>query len=119
MKKHSWLPVIFASLFILILTSIPKIPQPHTQIHFLDKIAHFLIYFLWGYSITIVWRTRKTRTNLSFVIVLLIIVLFPALDELHQYLIPSRNPSILDWLADLAGAVAGFTTFARKNLSRS
>ncbi|OQX55724.1 MAG: hypothetical protein B5M53_03945 [Candidatus Cloacimonas sp. 4484_209] len=112
MEKKSWFPFFLASILILILTSIPKIPQPHTHIHFLDKIAHFLLYFLWGYTITIVWRTRKTRTKLFFILVLIIIITFPAFDELHQYLIPSRTPSILDWLADLAGATAGFATFA-------
>ncbi len=112
MKRNPWLPVVVVTLIILTLTSIPRIPQPQTKIHFLDKIAHFIVYFLWGYSITFVWKIKNRRSTLAVLTVASVILLFPSFDELHQYLIPSRNPSILDWLADLAGATAGFAIFS-------
>jgi len=113
MKKNPYLPVILVTIVILILTSIPKVPTPQTTVHFLDKIAHLLIYFVWGYAITRVWRIKTNRTKLFTLSITAIIILFPTFDELHQFLIPARNPSFLDWLCDFTGAVAGFSIFAK------
>ncbi|TES90717.1 MAG: hypothetical protein E3J87_09460 [Candidatus Cloacimonadota bacterium] len=118
MKKNPWLPVIIVSFAILILTSIPKVPTPVKKIHSLDKVAHFLIYFLWGYTLTIVWRVKANHTKSFISSIIIFIILFPAFDELHQYLIPSRNPSFLDWLCDITGAIAGFCAFAKWKTTR-
>ena len=40
-------------------------------------------------------------------------ILFPVFDELHQYLIPERDPSFLDWLHDIVGAIVGFSIFTK------
>lgn len=113
MKKNPWIPVILISLFILILTSIPRIPTPERKIHFLDKIAHFIIYFIWGYSLARVWRMKTIHTKLFISSIIIFIILFPVFDELHQYLIPERNPSFLDCVCDIAGAIAGLSIFAK------
>ncbi|MEX2535457.1 MAG: VanZ family protein [Trueperaceae bacterium] len=33
--------------------------------------------------------------------------LYGVVDEVHQMFVPGRNPDILDWLADIAGAAVG------------
>jgi VanZ family protein len=113
MKQNPWIPVIFVSLLILILTSVPKIPAPPRSIHFLDKVAHFLIYFLWGFTLSRIWNARFSKSAAFTAFMCATPVLFPAFDELHQFLIPGRNPSLLDWVCDVAGAALGFSIFAK------
>ena len=115
MKKNPWILVILSSLLILLLTSIPKIPTPPREIYFLDKIAHFVIYFIWGFSLHLLWKSKKIRTKVFISSIFVSILLFPAFDELHQYLIPGRNPSFLDWFCDIAGAITGFSVFVKKS----
>ena len=113
MRRNPWVLVILVSLFILILTSLPKVPTPETKIHFLDKIAHFVVYFIWGFSLSRVWRAKVAHSKLFTSLFLISIILFPAFDELHQYLIPERNPSFLDWFCDIAGAISSFSIFVK------
>ena len=113
MKRNPWIPVILATAFILILTSIPKVPTPPKTIHYLDKIAHFVIYFIWGYSLSFLWKSRKKRPRFLMFLFVVSLFLFPAFDELHQYLIPGRNPSFFDWIFDFAGASIAFSIFTR------
>lgn len=113
MKKNPWIPLILVSILILVLTSIPKVPTPQKKIHFLDKIAHFVIYFLWGFTLTLVWKSRAKHSKKIIISTILLVLLFPAFDELHQYLIPARNPSFLDYFADFTGAASGFLIFRK------
>lgn len=119
MKRNPWIPVIIVSLFILILTSTPKIPTPPKNIHFLDKGAHFLIYFLWGFTLSRVWNSRNFLKKSFIICMFLALLLFPALDELHQFIIPGRNPSLLDWICDVAGCVLAFSIFSKWNRIRN
>lgn len=113
MKRYPWIPVIVVSLLILTLTSIPKIPSPPKGFHSLDKIAHFLIYLLWGFTLSRVWKERSPRRKSFVIFICSAPLLFPALDESHQFLIPGRTPSLLDLGCDIAGAFLGFSIFAR------
>jgi VanZ family protein len=113
MKKNPWLPIILVSALIFVLTSIPKIPTPPHKIHFLDKVAHFLIYLLWGYTLSRIWNHRGVLAKPFIISALLSLLLFPAIDETHQFMIPGRNASLLDWACDVAGAIIGFSLFAR------
>jgi VanZ family protein len=40
-------------------------------------------------------------------IALLLTVGYGMLDELHQRMVPGRHASVLDWLADVVGAIGG------------
>ncbi len=113
MKRNPWIPFITLSLFILLLTSIPKIPTPPGNIRCLDKIAHFAIYFFWGFTLARWWNLNPARSTPFIILICTAPLLFPVLDELHQYLIPGRNPSVLDWICDVAGAALGFSIFAQ------
>lgn len=74
-----------------------------------DKIAH-------GVAFTVVyaalaWALHGWRV---WTLVLLSAVL-GALSETHQYFLPGFTPSMMDWLADIAGigAAAGFHLWAK------
>lgn len=65
-----------------------------------DKLAHFTVFAL---------LAALMRHGLGFPAVLAVLaaVLIGAGDEFHQMSLPGRFPGLDDWLADLAGALAG------------
>jgi len=86
-------------------------------IPFLDKILHFG-WFLGGAGLLSAFLLRL-RPDASWprniaLLVVAVIAATGALDEWHQSWIPGRSGNDLgDWLADLAGAVAGVFIFQR------
>jgi VanZ family protein len=82
-----------------------------------DKVFHFIAYFLLA-SFFCVALKRQGRA-------LFLAVIFAALygitDEIHQGFVPGRDVSLLDWLADFAGALTAFgilkTIFTRWRIS--
>lgn len=71
---------------------------------FADKVAHFFMYAVASYS----WRRAivplGSRATWGVVLGL---AMLGALDELHQRIVPGRNASALDWLADVIGVWLG------------
>ena len=92
---------------IFTLSSIPGEDLPDIGIRAADKLAHFVIF---GVLAVFLYRSfsRSARPDLrkfAASMGILITILYGVLDELHQFFIPGRTPSILDWIADLTGAV--------------
>ena len=78
-------------------------------IPFLDKVLHFLEYLLFGFLLARVIslpEARKSRIRL-FVSVVVIALIWGAIDELHQSFTPLRDPSLFDLIADCIGAGVG------------
>ncbi|MBR3995829.1 MAG: VanZ family protein [Clostridia bacterium] len=78
------------------------------------KIAHYLIYFFLGVSVTMAYRNyisgfkNKTPCAVKQIITSVSICFVYSLsDEFHQSFIPGRNGSFLDCLLDTAGALSG------------
>ncbi|MDF1554207.1 MAG: VanZ family protein, partial [Deferrisomatales bacterium] len=69
-----------------------------------DKVEHFLAYALLGVLAHRALPGAGLRRLLGAV---LLAGLFGVSDELHQALVPGRDPSALDWLADALGSAAG------------
>lgn len=68
----------------------------------LDKSVHALVFALLGAAGTLGWPGRRPTRRL-----LALLLAYGALTELAQWFIPGRAASILDWLADAAGALVG------------
>lgn len=99
------LPAIAIALTIFVLSSKSSLPLPQTIKH-IDKVMHFIAFFSLGISFCLwfsfaTWKTKTLRTAL-FVVIL--VSLYGALDEFHQFFVPYRVPSISDWIADTLGA---------------
>ncbi|GEM_PF-1541229 len=99
------LPTGILATFILLTSSIPS--PPTVPVKNLDKLWHFLVYFLFSFFI---WRSFSEENNPSFkrfphLWVLLSGAGFSLLDEFHQEFIPGRSMDFFDWLADLGGIV--------------
>lgn len=94
---------------ILVATSWPS-PRIGPEVAGADKLVHFGMYAVFG------WLTARALVERSaprLAAAIGALALFAALDELHQVLIPGRSASVLDWLADAAGLVAGLLLGAR------
>ncbi len=73
-----------------------------------DKVVHFGLYAVLGWSVHRAVRAGGGRRPLSILAAWAVGLTFGALDELHQHLVPGRDPSVADWAADAAGYTAAF-----------
>ncbi len=74
-----------------------------------DKVLHTLEYVPMGY----LWaRALGHRGGRGLLWGFLAAVGFGATDELHQWFVPRRQPSWLDWAADALGAAVGVLLWA-------
>lgn len=102
------LSVLYA-LAVATVSSWPGIKLPDIGIHWTDKVAHFSQYAVFAFLVAGGWARSGGWWNWrdQWRPVLFLIV-FAALDELHQIWIPRREASFLDWTADSLGILAGF-----------
>jgi VanZ family protein len=113
-----YLPLIIYWLIIFTLTTVPtEAPQ---LFDFQDKVEHFLAYFVLGSLLTLTLHFQNKISifvRRTFIIALILIFFYGALDEIHQYFIPGRDCDFFDWLADIFGGsvgVAFITKFVKK-----
>ncbi|MCH8820099.1 MAG: VanZ family protein [Acidobacteria bacterium] len=73
-----------------------------------DSVVHFLEYGM--FALTLVWGAtsgfRLSLTTKSAVVVCAVALLYALSDEWHQSLIPNRDASLLDVVADAVGSIA-------------
>lgn len=76
----------------------------------LRKIAHFSLYFLLGTGTMGFLLTTPLKVKYSFALSLLFCILFAATDEYHQFLLGTRNGSLLDVFLDSLGGLMSTIT---------
>lgn len=93
MKKYFyiWLFIILA------LTSIPQNRLISTTT-LLSSLSHFFFYATLALFFLAGFKTDKYK-------MLIFLVLIAAFDELHQFLIPGRFPSFIDFFIDVGGGI--------------
>ena len=101
-----WVPVLLYITAILVVSAQPGLrPPPGLQLS--DKVYHFAEYF--GLGLLLVRALRATlRVRLPIVASLIAIaigLLMGISDELFQRMVPGRESSIFDVLADLTGVI--------------
>lgn len=96
--------------FILALTSLPgsAVPDVGNVPSGTDKVLHATIYSVFGWLCVRALDPSRFRWT-SCLLVMVGIAIFAAADEWHQSLIPGREPSVWDWVADVTGAAVGVT----------
>ena len=72
-----------------------------------DKVVHFSLYAVLGYLVTRALRVSGHATLLAAGLGLLGTLSFAALDEIHQFWVPTRAPMLDDWVADALGLALG------------
>ena len=98
-------------LTIIILSSLPNIPtlKIHTaRAEFrLDYLMHFCEYGILAFMTFLSFAGEEFKIRfIKFMFITAFLVLFAALDELHQKLIPGRTCSINDVASDVTGVLA-------------
>ncbi len=97
------LPAIAVALGIFIVSSIPQTALPPLQFDFLDKIIHFTVFHIFGLSLIVAFYPASQSSFKSVVFILIIGLLYSAMDEFHQFFVPGRSCEIFDWIADSIG----------------
>ena len=99
-------------IYVLLISYISHIPAsslPESGSNFadLDKLFHFLEFFLLGFLIqqSLVERQIKPKSNLMFITLILGFAI-ACIDELHQSMVNGRNSSVQDLVFDFAGIIS-------------
>jgi VanZ family protein len=107
--------IIAFSLFVIItfFSLSPKVPVP-SVVKWQDKLEHIV-----AFGILAIFLCRSFSPNTEFsiadriILSTLILASYGSLDEFLQGFIPTRDPSILDLMADILGAFLGGMIFRR------
>lgn len=104
-----WLPVIAWMGAIYVVSSMPGDKLPKIDIPNIDKIAHFLEYFILSMLLMRAFTNSTKSFNLTALIILSIIItsLYGFSDEWHQKFVAGRMSDLYDFLTDSIGSIAG------------
>ncbi len=102
------------SIIILILTSIPRLHTPVDELWNVDKLAHFIVYLIFAFLFIMMNINNDFKKTQHTLILLSIIV--PIFDEIHQIPIPGRQFSLLDIIADFIGFATIIVIFKNKKI---
>ncbi len=105
--KRQLLPAILYGVLIVALSSVPGKNFPDIRMLSYDKVIHLAEYTIFGVLVYLAAYSLRPGSELLLGLVVLLAGAFGALDELYQMLIPARDSSFWDWVADVAGVVIG------------
>jgi len=98
-----WIAILLLhSALIFALSSVPGSDVP-PQVSPYSYLLHFLLYSPYGIFALLSLRRMDYALLFSFA--------YAASDEIHQYFVPGRTCSFLDFLADSMGILAGIAIF--------
>ena len=103
-----YLPALVWAAAIFVASSIPTADIPRSVIFTQDKLLHLLVYFVFGFLTHRALNNDSAGTWLrsrASLVTVLIVALYGASDEYHQYWVPGRSMDIFDWVADVSGAI--------------
>ncbi len=99
------LPLLWA----VVIFALSHAPQPGGSLPSpgLDKAAHSVLFAVLAPLVFRALLQGKAPTVQSAAQAILLSAIYGALDEVHQRFVPTRQCSLTDWLADVAGTIAG------------
>ena len=102
-----YFPALFWALLIFTVSSIHKLPTDPTGTGFVDKIAHFLEYFILGFFMAHAFynMSNKKHSFWRYFIAAFLGVAYAASDEWHQSFVPGRHMDVGDFIADSFGVI--------------
>ena len=113
-----WVPVFIWMAIIFTLSSMPGKVIPDVKIPHLDKLAHFVEYFILGFLLIRAFlNSSKGISRTSLVAIAIFIAAgFAVTDELHQAATPNRETDIVDFMFDSIGAATGILLYKKKQI---
>ncbi len=109
-----WALAIGYAALIMIVSSVPSEEFPIGMPLHLDKAAHAVEYAILAFLVCRVWRTPTSK---ALVLIALSCTIYGILDELHQYLIVGRDPSVWDAAADAVGCTIAAAVWHTRGLA--
>lgn len=113
-----WLPVLGYVTVIVVLSAQPGL-RPPASFKDADKVAHIVEYFFLGLLLARAWAATVPghRVMLAMVLAVVTGVAIGAGDEAFQRMIPGRDSSVYDLIADAVGVLIAQMVylFARKD----
>jgi VanZ family protein len=100
-SKILWL----LSLVIIFYVAIDSNPPAATHL-INDKIAHFLVFLIIGFTGQVIWKSNQLNFKL-----LGFLASYGAAIEIVQHYVPGRFFSVLDWLMDILGLIVAVLMF--------
>jgi len=98
--------LLYAAL-IIALSSIPGHSMPRVELLSQDKLIHLAEYAIFSILVARAVQGRTAVPGRIFLATFIACTLFGLMDEGYQALIPGRDASLLDWLADTLGVLIG------------
>lgn len=118
-RSHiSWSITILMAIFIFYMSS--RTFKAGGGKGYLSYLYHFLIFFLLAFFLFISIIRGDLKNNI-FVITILLAILYGISDEIHQYFVPGRYPSIVDVITNSVGIFfAGilYSLICRNNVNK-
>lgn len=88
-------------------SSDPSPPVPDLRFAHADKLLHAGAFGFLALLVSLGMRAsdRLYTPRVQFWAPVLFVAVYGAFDEIHQYFVPMRHCELLDWVADVAGAL--------------
>jgi VanZ family protein len=90
-------------------THVPAVHPPLALVH-ADKMAHAGMYAVLALLLAVAWSQRAWVSWRAILAVFALLAIYGVLDEVTQPMV-GRSADVLDWLADMAGAIGGLAIF--------
>lgn len=98
-----WWPVALYAAFIFALSSV-AMPPVLGPLDISDKIKHFALYGVFAFLVARALAHLPPPRLIGFTV--LLVSVYGASDEIHQWFVPGRSAEVGDWVADTLAAVA-------------
>lgn len=85
-------------------SNIPATKLPN-QLIGKDKILHFITYFILAFLTFRAFNASRKFEEKKYLLTIIFVILYGALDEIHQAFVPKRSPEFADLLADSIGVL--------------
>ncbi len=100
-----WGPALVWAAVLFLLSSWPN-PTGPSWLQVSDKVVHFVLFAVLGGALG--FGRQWSGGSVPHWLVIGVGMLYGAMDEWHQALVPNRVPSLGDWYADVAGVLFGY-----------
>ena len=113
----AWAPAVIYAAFIFHFSSETN-PLPMLTENVWDKALHAIEYAGLALLVSYAWQAEGIGRGWALVLAIGVTTLYAASDEFHQFFVPGRDSSVLDWTADAIGGAVGAALFAIVNAKR-
>jgi len=99
-----WIPVIFCGIIIFLISAIPASRMPNV-FRYQDVVGHLVEYTLFGFLWVRAFKEYYPRQSFTrrLIWIFIFVLIYAALDELHQLFVPGRVASWNDIGIDMIG----------------